>query len=338
MLNDFKTVDVHAHYVPQAMLEALACGKVSFPNVELMNDGEIYKLGFAGKSLTRPVNTKLRDLEPRQMWMSEQGVSVQINGGWLDSFGYELTTDEGLNWSKFLNEYLIEGARSAGNLVPLGSVPLQDGEKAARLLEELMIEGLRGVMIGTQPYGDNGVLDAPELDAFWATASEHSSIVFIHPMYGCGDSRLTNYDMINAVGRGVDTTIAVARLLFSGHFLKYPDMSVVIPHGGGALPWMLGRLKRNVEIHPDIYSDPEEGFRRLYFDSIVFDPDALNFLIAKAGARQVMLGSDYPFPIGDHNPKKVVDDAGLSEIDASSILGNNAAKLFQLENVKVCGC
>lgn len=324
-------VDTHAHYAPQSMLDALASGAASFPNVELMHDGDTYKLGFAGGALTRPVNPNLRRAEPRQEWMAEQGIDAQVNGGWLDSFGYELPVDEGLAWSRFLNEHLIEGARAAGNLTPLASVPLQDGEKAARLLEELMDWGLTGVMIGTQPFGGSGVLDGPALDPFWSVASAREAVVFIHPMYGCGDIRLDDYDMINAVGRGLDTTTAVARMLFAGHFTKYPGMSVVLPHGGGALPWMLGRLMRNVEIHPGQYGDPMEGFRQIYFDTVVFDPDALNFLIAKAGADKVMLGSDYPFPIGDNTPCEIVGKAGLSEIDTTAILGGTAAKLFRLD-------
>lgn len=324
-------VDTHAHFAPQSMLDALVSGAAAFPNVEVMHDGDTYRLGFAGGALTRPVNPKLRHAEPRQLWMAEQGIDAQVNGGWLDSFGYELPVEEGIAWSRFLNEHLIAGTNAADNLSALGSVPLQDGEQAARMLTELMDMGLAGVMIGTQPFGDSGVLDAPELDPFWAAASEREAVVFIHPMYGCGDIRLNDYDMINAVGRGLDTTTAVARLLFAGHFTKYAGMSIVLPHGGGALPWMLGRLNRNVEIHPGQYADPMEGFRRLYFDTVVFDPDALNFLIAKAGADKVMLGSDYPFPIGDHTPKDVVAKAGLSEVDTSAILGGTAAKLFRLE-------
>lgn len=324
-------VDTHAHYAPQKMLDALASGAAAFPNVELMHEGDTYKLGFAGGALTRPVNPKLRHPAPRQDWMREQGIDFQVNGGWLDSFGYELPVDEGIAWSRFLNEHLMAAANDTDNLSALGSVPMQDGEAAARMLEELMDAGLAGVMIGTQPHGDHGNLDAPELAPFWAAASDRGAVVFIHPMYGCGDIRLNDYDMINAVGRGLDTTTAVARLLYAGHLTEYPGMSVVLPHGGGALPWMLGRLKRNVEIHPDQYADPSEGFSRLFFDTVVFDPDALNFLIAKAGAEKVMLGSDYPFPIGDHTPCDIVHKAGLSEIDTAAILGGTAAKLFRLE-------
>ena len=156
-------------------------------------------------------------------------------------------------------------------------------------------------------------------------------------MYGCGDDRLLDYDMINAVGRGLDTTTAVARMLFAGHFTKYRDVCRP-PAWRWRAAWMLGRLLRNVEIHPGQYADPAEGFERLYFDTVVFDPDALRYLVAKAGADKVMLGSDYPFPIGDHTPREVVRRAEFNAQDEAAILGDTAAKLFRLQGEESDGC
>jgi aminocarboxymuconate-semialdehyde decarboxylase len=184
-------------------------------------------------------------------------------------------------------------------------------------------------MIGTQPKGSSGNLDDRDLDAFWEAAAELRATLYLHPMFGCGDVRLNDYDMINAVGRGVDTTTAVSRLLFSGHFVKYAGMTMVLSHGGGAIPYMMGRLERNCAIHPGEYASVE-GFRRLYFDSVLFDPAALAFLCGKVGAGRVVLGSDYPFPIGDLEPCRIVRSAPLSEADRRLILGETAQKLFRL--------
>ncbi|HSQ02417.1 MAG TPA: amidohydrolase family protein, partial [Burkholderiales bacterium] len=120
---------------------------------------------------------------------------------------------------------------------------------------------------------------------------------------------LADYDMVNALGRVVDTSIAVTRLLFSGHLLKHPGMKLVLSHGGAALPLVLGRLNRNYAIGKGKYADPVKGFKTLYFDSVVLDADALRLLATKAGAERVMLGSDAPFPIGDPEPCKVVEEA-----------------------------
>ena len=324
-------VDIHAHFVPQKLLDSLASGRVSFPHVELLHDGDTFKLGFAGGPLTRPVNPKLREAEGRHAWMTEAGIDMQVTGGWLDAFGYELEPEEGAAWSRFLNDHLKEATEANPFLAPLGSVPLQDGKLAAVVLRELIEAGHKGAMIGTQPHGSSGNLDDPMLDPFWEAASELGAVLYIHPMFGCGDPRLADFAMINAVGRGLDTTTAVARLLFTGHFLKYPGMKVVLSHGGGALPFMLGRQQHNAAIHPGQFADPTEGFRRLYHDTVLLDSDALRFVASKTDATQLMMGSDYPFPIGDMAPCNIVHKAAFSELDTSAILGGTAARLFQLD-------
>jgi aminocarboxymuconate-semialdehyde decarboxylase len=324
-------IDTHAHFTPQSMLGALKNKIGQFPNVELLHQDDSYQLVFAGLAPTRPLSPKLRDTEMRLAWMDEQSIDAQIVGGWLDSFGYELPAEEGEAWSRFLNEFQMsgtDGTNGTDRLTPLASVPLQDGKRAAKVLEEALGAGFKGVMIGTQTRGSEGNLDDPDLDPFWEAADSLGATLYCHPMFGCGDPRLLDYDMINAVGRGSDTTTAVARMLFAGHFLKYPGMNFILSHGGGAIPYMLGRLARNHEIHPGKYADPVAGFKTLYFDSVLFAPNALNYLCLCCGHDRVMLGSDYPFPIGDSDPLKVVEAADLTERQKKMILGETAARLF----------
>ena len=299
-------IDTHAHFVPQRTLDALKARTGDFPSIELLHEGDAWRLAFAGGAPTRPISPKLREAELRHQWLSENEIDVQVCGGWLDSFGYEIPPDEGAAWSRFLNEHLLEATGDAGHLKPLATVPLQNGRLAAEVLREAMeTGGFGGAMIGTQPKGGAGNLDDADLDPFWQAASELGATIYLHPMFGCGDPRLLDYDMINAVGRGVDTSTAVARLLFSGHFTRYSGMTMVLSHGGGALPYMIGRLARNNAIHPGDYADVRAEFARLYFDSVLFDADTLGYLCAKVGADRVMLGSDYPFPIGDMAPCRI---------------------------------
>lgn len=326
-------IDTHAHFTPQRMLAALKKDIGRFPSVELLAEGDHYRLAFAGRAPTRPLSPKLRDADQRLEWMDGQGIDAQVTGGWLDSFGYELPGEEGAEWSRFLNAYLMQGTEDVNRLTPLATVPLQSGKLAAKVLDEAMNEGFAGVMIGTQPHGDSGNLDDPDLDPFWDAASALGATVYLHPMFGCGDPRLQDYDMMNAVGRGVDTTTAVARLLFSGHFLKFRGMNVVLSHGGGAIPYIMGRLARNRNIHEGEFADPVAGFQKLYFDSVLFDPATLKFLIELAGTDKVVLGSDYPFPIGDPEPAKVVTGAGLNEDATRMILGETAARLFKIDEI-----
>lgn len=322
-------IDAHGHLLPEVMLEDLADSRKRFPNIEVERKDGKWQLGFAGGKLTRPVMLRLRETEERFGWMGEQGLDHQVCGGWLDAFGYELPAEEGAAWSRFTNDHLAAAAREAGKITTLCTVPLQDGALAASVLGEAMDQGFAGAMIGTQPKGLGGNLDDPDLDPFWEVASALGAVIMIHPVFDVTDRRVLDYDMVNAVARLNDLTTAVSRMLFSGHFLKYPGMKFVVLTGGAALPYCLGRLMRNHENHPD-YADPRAGFEKLYFDSLVFEPDVLEFLCQRVGAERIMLGSDWPFPIGDFKPVDVVKNANISASDKDAILGGTAAQLLGL--------
>ena len=260
-------------------------------------------------------------------------VDHQLVGGWTDVYGYELQGEEAADWARFYNEHMAKDAAALPSLSALATVPLQNGALAATVLEEALDAGFHGAMIATQPKGTGGNLDDPDLDPFWELASARGATIFVHPHYLCGDERLAGYDLVNAVGRLADTTTAIARLLFSGHLTRFSGMTLVLAHAGGALPYGIGRLKRNQAIHPD-YADPEEGFRRLYFDTVLFEPRALRFLCDMVGAEKVVLGSDYPFGIGDLAPVDVVENTQLTKAERDAILGGNAARIFHVD----CAC
>ena len=327
-------IDTHAHVVPQSLIEALRAERRLFPSVRLLADGALPRMAFAEAAPTRPIMPRLCDLGQRREWLEKARVDHQLVGGWTDVFGYELGGPEGADWARFFNRHLQEDAAALSALTPLATVPLQDGALAARVLEEALDQGFKGAMLATQPKGAGGTLDDPALDPFWEVASARQAVIFLHPQYICGDDRLQGYDMLNAVGRLTDTTVAVARLLFSGHLTRFPGVTLILAHAGGALPYALGRLRRNHAIHKGEFADPADGFGRLYFDSVVFEPQALRFLCDVAGADRVMLGSDYPFAIGDPDPCRVIDDTPLTAAERSAILGQTAARIFHI----ACGC
>jgi aminocarboxymuconate-semialdehyde decarboxylase len=326
-------IDTHAHTVPGTMLSALKSEKRLFPSVRLHADGPMPRLEFADGGAGRPIQPRLWDLVQRRDWLEKARLDGQLIGGWTDVYGYELPAAEGADWARFYNEHMRQDAAALKSVFPLATVPLQDGRLAARVLEEALDAGFHGAMIATQPKGVGGNLDDPSLDPFWEVASARKAALFLHPHYICGDERLADYDLVNAVGRLADTTIAVARLLFSGHLTRFPGVSLLLSHAGGALPYALGRLKRNQAIHSD-YADPLDGFRRLYFDTVLFEPRALRFLCDVVGADRVMLGSDYPFGIGDPDPCAVVEATPLTLSERHAILGDTAARIFHVE----CDC
>jgi aminocarboxymuconate-semialdehyde decarboxylase len=325
-------IDTHAHVVPGTMLEALRSEPRLFPSVRL-HEGDAPRMEFDGRGPGRPIQRRLADLGERRDWLKKARVDHQLVGGWTDVYGYELPAGEGAAWARFYNEHMTRDAAALASLTALATVPLQDGALAARVLEEALDAGFKGAMIATQPKGVGGNLDDPTLDPFWEVASAHQAAIFLHPHYICGDERLAGYDLVNAVGRLADSSIAVARLLFSGHLTRFPGVNLILSHGGGALPYALGRLKRNHAIHPD-YADPTPGFHRLHFDTVLFEPRALRFLCDTVGADKVMLGSDYPFGIGDPEPCNIVDSTPLTSEERRAILGENAMRIFHIE----CGC
>jgi aminocarboxymuconate-semialdehyde decarboxylase len=321
-------IDTHAHILPQSTLDAMRGREREFPSVRLIEVDEKFQLTFAGGAPTRPIMPNLRLFDPRQAFMAGAGIDLQLPGGWLDSFGYVIPAEEGADWSRFLNEGMLADCRDRDGVIPLATVPLQSGALAAQVLREAIKAGMPGAMIGTQPKGGHGNLDDPDLDPFWEMAAELGVPIVIHPMFGSDDARLADMQMMNAVGRVCDVSVAISRLLFTGHLTRFDGLVVVASTGGGALPYMLGRLERNHKAFPDQVVDPVEQFHKLYFDSIVFQPDVLRFLTGKVGVERVMLGSDYPFPIGDPEPRAVIETAVYSGADVAAMLTGNARRLF----------
>ena len=323
-------VDVHAHFTPIPLLvERFDAHASAFPGVKLSRDGERVAIQFAGAE-PRPVMPKLADLAERRAWLDRNAIDHQLLGGWVESFGYEMPPQEGLAWSRFMNDCMWETLRDERRFTPLATVPLQDGALAAEVLGEVLDKGFGGVMIGTLPKGTGGNLDDPSLDAFWESASKLRAPVVLHPMTFCGEPRLDDYGLMNAYGRLEDTSIAVSRLLFSGHLLRFPGVKLVLSMGGGTLPYGLGRLARSHENAKGKVADPRKGFETLYFDSCVFDADALEYLARKTGRGRIMLGSDAPFPMGDPDPRRVIDSARLTDEQKLEMLGATARDVFRL--------
>jgi aminocarboxymuconate-semialdehyde decarboxylase len=261
--------------------------------------------------------------------MGKQSIDKQVNGGWPDWFGSDLPAAEGEAWCTMFNEALLSAAKSEPRFVPLATLPMQDGARAGAVLRAAMAAGFRGAMISTLPRGIGSVLDAPDLDPFWKAADDTGAVIHIHPAFDAGESRVHDYGLANGVGRVSDAIVAVSRLAMSGHITRYKNAKVFVPIAAGGLPLVVGRLKRNHAITPGT-SDPAEALSLMYTDTIEHDPRVLRFVIEMMGADRVMLGSDMPFPIGDHEPMTIVKNAGLKPDQIEAISGGTAKKLFRI--------
>src|SRR5215813_2195989 len=323
-------IDCHAHLVPPTLLEAIRADQGSFPSIRLIEEGGSLGFSFAGNKPTRPVSKPLSDIAARLAWLDTNKIDRQVVGGWLDMFAYEIPVEEGQRWSRLINAHLAKLAKEQPRFIPLATVPLQDGARAAEVLKEAHSQGFKGAMIGTQPKGRGGVLDDPLLLPFWEAANSLGSIIFIHPVFESGDNRVHDYGMANAVGRITDTLIAMSRLIYSGHVTRYSNIKIVAGIGGAPLPYVIGRLRRNYSLDKDKLGDPDAALAAMYYDTIVQDTRALRYLADIVGAGRVMMGSDMPFPIGDLAPLKIVEETSFSDAERAGINGGVVQKLFGL--------
>ena len=244
-------------------------------------------------------------------------------------FGYELPGAESEAWSRLANDALLAAAKAELRFVPLATVPLGDGARAAGVLKAAIAAGFPGAMIGTLPRGVGSTLDHADLDPFWQAADATGALIHIHPSFDAGDVRVNDFGLANGLGRITDAAVALARLISAGHIAKYKNAKFFAPMGAAALPFVLGRLKRNAAITPGI-GDPVAALAAIYTDTILHDARVLKFVIEMMGTERLMMGSDMPFPIGDSEPMKIVAEAGLSPAQAASINGGLAQKLFKI--------
>lgn len=319
---DGEILDLHCHVFP---VEAV---RGATPSITVKPEGDGYRYTDASRSML--LDRGLFDLEAQRQDMERQGVSRRALAVPPFTLGYFLPPDEGRRWTRAINDgiaAIVERQRES--FIGFAAVPMQDVPSAISELDYAVSElGLHGVEIATNI---NGVeLDAPTLDPFWECAQHHNVPILIHPHDVAGEDRMRRYYLNNLVGNPVETALAGARLIFGGVLDRFPGLTIILSHGGGALPQIIGRLQHGSTVRTEarhLSTGPVAQIRRLYFDTIVFDARALRHLVATAGASQVVLGTDYPFDMGEPDPVRFVRGAGLSDEDARTILANGARLL-----------
>jgi aminocarboxymuconate-semialdehyde decarboxylase len=263
----------------------------------------------------REVRAAVRELCDLARILEEQeraGVDVVVLAPWVNLCGVEVERQ---------NEALAElvGERVA----VLGTVDPARPEQ----LRELVHDGrLSGVEIPAAPGGD--YLGHERFRDFWAAAQESGALVFVHPSTrGFGLPALEEHYLWNTVGNPVETTVTAAHMIGAGVLDDFPDLKVLLAHGGGALPWLRGRLAHEQEIHGP-GRDVVEAIRRFHVDTVVHDVEVLRGLVELLGAEHVLLGSDYPFDMGVEHPADIVRALTLPPHDEAAVLGGNALRLL----------
>jgi aminocarboxymuconate-semialdehyde decarboxylase len=249
-------------------------------------------------------------------------------------FAYWAPVETGERIARAVNDGLAEMRRARPDrLLPLASLPLQDGARAARELHRACGElGLSGAALCTHVNGID--LDVAGLDPVFAAAEQLDVPLFLHPQNAGDPRRLADYHLWNLIGFMMETTTAGARLLFSGVFERHPRLKVVLAHGGGFLPYQIGRLDHGHKVRPELSArlpkPPSSYLGNIFCDSLTHNTEALRFLIARIGADHVVLGSDHPFDMGCDAPVDAVRELGLAPAQQNAILGETLAKLLKL--------
>jgi aminocarboxymuconate-semialdehyde decarboxylase len=327
------TYDVHSHCIPPSLLDLLRAEGPRL-GIELRDDGDGEYAVIRDRVRLAPFRPILGDLEARVRAMDDSGVDVQLLAGWIDLTAYALDPDAGAEYARRFNEIIAaEADRRPDRFVALGTIPLQDPARAAAELDFAVRDlGMAGVQIATTVDGTD--LDEAGLDPFWEAADDLGCLIVLHPCDPLPGVDLSRNFLDNMVGRPAESTIAVGHLLFSGVLERFPGLVICVVHGGGFVPYQLGRMQRGFDAVPklaagNITTAPSELARRLYYDTVLHDPAPLAFLVERVGADHVLMGTDYPFPMGDPTPVDTVNAIpGLSDEQRRLILGGNVTRLL----------
>jgi aminocarboxymuconate-semialdehyde decarboxylase len=321
------TFDVHAHViVPEITGDEPWQPRVWWDD----GGGQVVEIG--GRQIRAAV-AEFVDIEGILAAQDEAGVDRVLLCPWVPLLYYDAEPDEGLRRARIQNGALAGLVKDHPDRVAaLGALPLQDPELAAGELHALMRKGvLRGVEVAASVRGV--FLGDDRFEPFWQAAEDTGALVFVHPTTRGFDSpAFQDYYLWNTVANPLETATTAAHMVVAGVMERHPDLRVLLAHGGGALLAVRGRMRHAHGFQPQAKSrlreSPEESIRRFHFDTLTHDDALLHALIEFAGPDRVLLGSDYPFDMGDSRHVDTVRGLGLAPDVEAAILAGNAERIL----------
>ncbi len=278
---------------------------------------------------------RMTTLDKRLADMDAMGIDIQALSPSPSQFYYWAEPELAATIVQCCNQQIANiCARHPRRLVGLGSVALQHPRLAAEQLEHAVTQlGLRGVEISSSAAGRD--LDDPQFDPFWAVAARLGCLIFLHPFGTTLGQRLNRYYLSNVIGQPLETTIALSHLIYGGVLDRFPRLRICAAHGGGYLPYYIGRSEHAYRVRPEagqISQSPAHYLRQLWFDTVVHDPLSLRHLVDRVGATQIVVGTDYPFDMGMYRVHEAIAAIpDLSSEERAGILGLNAARLLGID-------
>jgi aminocarboxymuconate-semialdehyde decarboxylase len=325
-------IDIHSHVIPDRIVAAIAGNPKRF-QARVEGEGSARKI-IHDQGYVYPLFEEFRLVEAKLDSMDRKGIDISVISPAPPMFYYWADADLALEVAGLVNDGVADmvGARPA-RLRGMATVPMQHPDAAVAELERVVRNfGFKAVEIGTSIEGAQ--LAEERFRPLLRRASELNVFVFAHPYYVGAKAGLENYYLTNLIGNPLDTTVMLANLMFSGRLDELPDLKIVLAHGGGFIPYQIGRLVHGHSVRREANgiskSSPKDLLKRIYFDSLVFEPQALRYLIDLVGADHVCIGTDAPFDMADDNPKATIDAVpGMTPLQRQCVCCGTALKLLR---------
>lgn len=327
------SVDLHCHiHTPAADELAEKTGKLADP---ILRYGDKRTMEQQRK-LRAQLDRKLTSIDQRLKDMDKMGIDVQAISTSPLQYYYGLDADVGRTITQTINDRLAEMvAAHPDRFVALGTLPMQEPELALEELVRCMKErGFRGIEIGTNVRGAE--LADKRYEKLFAKAQELNAVIFLHPAGFTEAQRLTQHFLTNIIGNPLDTTVALAHLVFGGTLERYPRLKIVAAHGGSFLSHYPSRMDHAYRVRPECHDNirrpPSYYMKKIFHDTITFSEAQLEHLVNMWGAGQIVIGTDYPYDMGYYKPVEFVNGIkSLTRAEKEMIVGGNAAKLLGLK-------
>jgi aminocarboxymuconate-semialdehyde decarboxylase len=326
------TIDLHSHIaLPKAAAYAGPLQDMSLVPLAMYSSDETRAINAMQD---RDRTSRMVQYDERLKDMDDAGVDMQLIMSPPGQCYYNTPIEVGVKVTQMVNEGIAEYvAGGKGRFLGLGTVPLQDGATAAEMLEGVMkMPGMKGVQILTSV--NKKEISGPEYEAFWAKAEALGAIVLLHPNGFTHGERLKEHYFNNVIGNPLETTIAIHDLIFDGVLERYPNLKIIVVHGGGFAGAYHGRMDHawgaRSDSHAGLPNPPTSYLKKLFIDTVVFTNEQLRSLVEVYGQDKIVLGTDYPYDMADSDPIGHVVGAGFDATTIEKICGGNAKKLLGL--------